>query len=135
MRLVNYEIDLRAEPSAVYHHLTDPAALLTWIAIDAVSEPAVGGQVRWVLPNGATMAGRYLELQPPHRLVFSYGWEGDLMGVPPESTVVEIDLRPTPEGCRLLLSHRLLPDDAAELHRHGWDHFLQQLAARWATAD
>ena len=42
-RLVNYEIDLRAEMAVVYHHLTDPAALLTWIAVEAVSEAAVGG--------------------------------------------------------------------------------------------
>ena len=134
MRLVDYEIDLRAEMAVVYHHLTDAAALLTWIATDAVSEPAVGGQVRWVLPNGATMAGRYLELQPPRRLVFSYGWEGDLMGVPPESTVVEIDLEPIQDGCRLILRHRLLPDDAADLHRQGWDYFLRRLAARWETS-
>jgi uncharacterized protein YndB with AHSA1/START domain len=119
----------------VYHHLTDPAALLTWIAVDAVSQPVVGGRVRWVLPNGATMSGRYLELRPPDRLVFSYGWEGDLMGVPPESTVVEIDLQPTIDGCRLVLRHRLLPEDAADLHRHGWDYFLRQLAERLSTSE
>ena len=53
------------------------------------------------------------------------------MGVPPESTVVEIDLHPTLDGCRLVLRHLLLPEDVADLHRHGWDHFLRQLAARW----
>ena len=76
------------------------------------------------------MHGRYLDLQPPRRLVFSYGWEDDLMGVPPESTLVEIDLRTHPDGTMLTLTHRLLPDQAAEQHWLGWDHFLRRLAAQ-----
>jgi uncharacterized protein YndB with AHSA1/START domain len=134
MRVVTYEILIHAPAQTVYHHLTDPAALLTWIAERAVSEPVVGGGIRWTFANRATMRGRYIELQPPHRLVFSYGWEGDLMGVPPESTVVEIDLRIHPEGTLLCLTHRLLRDSAAEQHRYGWDHFLGLLAARLAPA-
>jgi uncharacterized protein YndB with AHSA1/START domain len=128
MRVVSYELVIHAAAETVYHHLTDPAALLTWMADSAESEPVANGRIRWTLPNNATMLGRYLELQPPHRLVFSYGWEHDLMGVPPESTVVEIELRAHPEGTLLTLTHRLLPDMAAEQHRHGWDYFLQRLA-------
>jgi uncharacterized protein YndB with AHSA1/START domain len=132
MRVVSYEILIRAPAHTVYHHLTDPAALLTWIAASAESDPVVGGPIRWTLPNQATMRGRYVELRPPHRLVFSYGWEDDLMGVPPESTLVEIDLRTHPDGTLLTLTHRLLPDPAAEQHRHGWDYFLHRLATRLA---
>lgn len=86
MRVVNYEILIHAPAPTIYHHLTDPTALLTWIADSAESEPVAGGRIRWTLPNGATMHGRYLELQPPHLLVFSYGWEGDRMGVWPGSS-------------------------------------------------
>lgn len=134
MRVVHYEIVIRAPAQTVYDHLTDPAALLTWMAVSAESEPVEGGRIRWTLPNGATMLGRYIDLQPPHRLVFSYGWEGDLMGVPPESTRVEIDLRIHPNGTLLILTHRLLPDVAAEQHRYGWDYFLRRLAALLAPA-
>jgi uncharacterized protein YndB with AHSA1/START domain len=130
MRIVRYEILIHAPAQTVYHHLTDPVALLTWIAASAESEPIAGGRIRWTLPNGATMHGRYLDLQPPRRLVFSYGWEDDLMGVPPESTLVEIDLRTHPDGTMLTLTHRLLPDQAAEQHWLGWDHFLRRLAAQ-----
>jgi uncharacterized protein YndB with AHSA1/START domain len=38
------------------------------------------------------VVGRFVELVPHRRLVFTYGWEDGLMGVPPESTTVEIDL-------------------------------------------
>jgi uncharacterized protein YndB with AHSA1/START domain len=133
VRVVSYQILIHAPAHTVYHHLTDPAALLTWIADSAESDPVVGGRIRWRFANRATMLGRYVELRPPRRLVFSYGWEDDLMGVPPESTLVEIDLRPHPEGTLLILTHRLLPDPAAEQHRHGWDHFLQLLERRVGT--
>jgi uncharacterized protein YndB with AHSA1/START domain len=129
MRVVSYGIVIRASAQTVYDHLTDPAALVTWMADSAESEPVAGGGIRWTLANGATMSGRYLDVAAPHRLVFSYGWEGDLMGVPPESSRVEIDLRTHPEGTLLVLTHRLLPDEAAEQHRYGWDHFLRRLAA------
>lgn len=133
MRVVSYQILIHAPAETVYHHLTDPAALLTWIAASAESEPVAGGGIRWTLPNGATMRGRYLDLQPPHRLIFSYGWENDLMGVPPESTIVEIDLDPHAQGTMLSLSHRLLPVTATEQHKQGWDYFLRRLAGQLAN--
>jgi uncharacterized protein YndB with AHSA1/START domain len=132
MRVVSYEILVHASADIVYQYFTDPDALLSWMAESAESELIPGGGLRWTLANGATMRGRYVELQPPHRLVFTYGWEGDLMGVPPESTLVEIDLRTHSDGTLLSLTHRLLPDEAAEQHRYGWDHFLRRLVAALA---
>jgi hypothetical protein len=48
--------------------------------------------LRWVHPNGATVVGRFLELVPYRRVVFTYGWEDGRLGVAPGSTTVEIDL-------------------------------------------
>ncbi len=51
------------------------------------------------------------------------------MGVPPESTWVDIDL--DEDGRTTLhLVHRDLPPDSAELHHDGWDHFLTPFARR-----
>ncbi|HEX6332042.1 MAG TPA: SRPBCC domain-containing protein, partial [Actinomycetota bacterium] len=66
--------------------------LKRWIADDAEVDPTPGGRVRWTHENGATMVGRFVELEPPRRLVFTYGWEGNLMGLPPEASTVEIEL-------------------------------------------
>ncbi|MFN0089886.1 MAG: SRPBCC domain-containing protein [Acidimicrobiales bacterium] len=124
---------MEADPEVVYRHLVDPAELAEWIALGgALSDPVEGGALRWSFANGAVMSGRYLELDPPRRIVFTYGWEDDLRGVPPGATIVEIDLEPHPRGTRLRLTHRLLPDHAAEDHRLGWDHFLAVLAHRLA---
>jgi hypothetical protein len=56
-------------------------------------------------------------------VVFSYGWEDGRMGVPPESTVVEIDLT------EHLVHHGLPPETVAD-HQHGWAHFLGVLRDR-----
>ena len=133
MRIVTTEIVLEAEPAVVYRELTDPAALGEWIALGgAISEPVEGGAVVWTFANGAVMQGHYLELDPGRRVVFTYGWRDNLMGVPPGSTVVEIDLEPDPEGTRLRLQHRLIPDPAGDEHQPGWEHFLAILATRIA---
>jgi uncharacterized protein YndB with AHSA1/START domain len=73
------------------------------------------------------MRGHFVELDPPRRLVFTYGWDGDLMGLPPGSSTVEIDLEERPSGTTLRLSHREIPPDVVEEHRRGWIYFLARL--------
>jgi hypothetical protein len=50
------------------------------------------------------------------------------MGVPPESTTVEIDLDERDGVTHLRLVHRGLPPEAVGLHEHGWRYFLGRLA-------
>lgn len=127
MKLVSYEISIAAPASVVYRHLTTVDGLKRWIAADAVVEPTPGGRLRWTHEDGATMIGRFVELVPPHRIVFTYGWEGDLMGLPPESSTVEIDLEERAGETILRLSHRGIPPDVVEDHRRGWIYFLGRL--------
>jgi uncharacterized protein YndB with AHSA1/START domain len=127
VRLVAYEISIGAPPDVVYRHLTTVDGLKRWIAADAVVEPAPGGTVRWTHENGATMIGSFVELDPPRRLVFTYGWQDDLMGLPPGSSTVEIDLEEQEGGTVLRLSHSRIPPDAVEDHRRGWIFFLGRL--------
>ncbi len=69
MRVVSYEILIHAPADTVDHHLTDPIAVLSWIADSAESQPIVGGGIRWTLPDRSTMLGSYVELRPRH------GWD------------------------------------------------------------
>lgn len=125
---VRLEVEIAAPARVVYAHLVEPELLLDWIAVEAQVEPVVGGVVRWRHENGDTMRGRFVELVPDRRLVFSYGWEGDLMGVPPESTTVEIDLVEVEGGTRLELVHRDLPAAVAGQHQAGWMYFLERMS-------
>jgi uncharacterized protein YndB with AHSA1/START domain len=128
MRLASHEVVIDAPASVVWEHLTSAAGLVRWVGPEAVADPVPGGELRWTHPNGATVVGRFVELVPFRRLVFTYGWEDGRMGVPPESTTVEIELfSEADEVTRLRLVHRGLPPEAVEMHEQGWAYFLGRL--------
>jgi uncharacterized protein YndB with AHSA1/START domain len=124
MRLASYELIIDAPAAVVWEHLTTAAGLVRWVGPDAVAEAEPGGVVRWTHPNGATVVGRFVELVPHRRVVFSYGWEDGRMGVPPESTTVEIELAEEDGRTTLRLLHHGLPPDAVADHEQGWAYFL-----------
>jgi uncharacterized protein YndB with AHSA1/START domain len=127
VRLAQHHVVLDSPASEVYRLLTTVDGLVKWIAVDAVVDPVPGGRLQWTHENGATMVGRFVELDPPRRLVFSYGWKDDLMGVPPESTTVEIDLVEEDGRTTLSLVHKSLPSDVVDEHRRGWVFFISQM--------
>ena len=93
-------------------------------------EPRPGGLYRVEVIPGNTAVGEFVELDPPRRLVFTWGWEpGGAGTLPVGSSTVEIELVPEGGGTLLRFSHRELPNaEAAEKHAHGWDHYLERLA-------
>ena len=126
--LVDCKIDIAAPIDLVFDLLTQAEGLLEWIAVEAQSECRIGGQLRWCHENGAVMCGRYVEIDPPHRIVFTYGWESGGPDVPPESTRVTIELEETDGVTNLHLVHTQLPAAVTEEHRLGWVWFLGILA-------
>lgn len=124
MRLAAHEVTIAASIEVVWAHLTTAAGLVRWIGPDATADPVPGGPLRWTHPNGATVVGRFVELDAPRRLVFTYGWDDGRMGVGPESTTVEIDLSEQAGATVLRLVHHGLPPAAVEDHERGWAYFL-----------
>ena len=119
------ELDLPAPIEEVFRHLTDPAAMIRWMGQHAVLEPAAGGAFE-VDINGVPVRGRYLEVEPPRRVVVSWGVAGSA-DLPPGATEVEFTLTPIPAGTHLRLVHRNLPPGQAAMHGTGWNHFLARL--------
>jgi uncharacterized protein YndB with AHSA1/START domain len=118
-------VDLDAPIEEVFRHLTDPAAMIRWMGQHATLEPAPGGAFE-VDINGVPVRGHYLEIEPPRRVVVSWGVAGST-DLPPGATQVEFTLTPTTAGTRLRLIHRNLPEDQAPMHATGWQHFLGRL--------
>jgi uncharacterized protein YndB with AHSA1/START domain len=104
------------------------AGLVRWVGPAAHAEPVPGGALRWTHANGAAVIGRFVELVPHRRVVFTYGWEDGRMGVAPASTTVEIDLREDDGVTTVRLTHHGLPPAAVEDHERGWAYFLGELA-------
>ena len=73
---------------------------------------------------------------PPRRIVFTWGWEGNGIPVPPGSSIVTIELEPADGGTMVRLTHTgLQPADLQELHRAGWERYLDRLTSRAAGGD
>jgi uncharacterized protein YndB with AHSA1/START domain len=135
VKLVDKTISIAAAPSAVYALLTDAELLIEWMAPIASLDARPGGEVSWTHHNGDTVRGEFVELVPDRRVVFTYGWERIDVGVPPGSTVVEIDLRPSPAETELRLVHRGLDGPMADAHSGGWENYLSRLVSRAEGCD
>jgi len=129
MKLVDRRVFIDAAPGDVYELLTDARLLIEWLAPVADADPQKGGTITWTHLNGDTVAGTFVELIPGRRIVFTYGWDRDDVGIPPGSTTVAIDLRPRDGGTDLHLVHRGLTSEMAEAHNGGWTNYLARLTA------
>jgi len=121
------EIAIDASPETVWEFFVDPDKLVRWKGMNADLDPRPGGVYRCEVIPGHTALGEYLELNPPHRLVFTWGWENE-SAVPPGTSTIEVELTPEGDGTRLHFVHRDLPGaESVESHAHGWDHYLPRL--------
>jgi uncharacterized protein YndB with AHSA1/START domain len=126
------ELAIAASPETVWQFLIDPEKSLRWWGQTAMFDTRPGGEYRIQVIPGHAASGAFVEVDPPRRLVYTWGWEqtGDEPSpVPPGSSTVEIDLIPTAEGTTLRFLHRDLPgEESVASHSHGWDHYLERLA-------
>jgi uncharacterized protein YndB with AHSA1/START domain len=128
VKLAVQELVVRAPIERVFAMFVDPVRFVGWMADDATLDPRPGGAVRWKHPNGDVVSGRFVEVVPPNRLVFTYGWERAEVEIPPGSTTVEIRLTAQQDGStHVRLVHRGLGDLAAQAHAGGWAHYLDRM--------
>ena len=128
------EIRIGAPPESVFRFFTDPEQYVRWKGVRADLDPRKGGRYEVDVGPGTT-SGEFLEVDPPNRVVFTWGWEGNDV-VPPGSTTVEVDLIPDGDGTLLRLVHRDIPtEEDRQQHGGGWDVFLPRLAIVAAVGD
>ena len=119
-------IHVVAAPEQVFRYFCDADAMLAWMGDRATLDPVEGGAFA-VDVRGVAVRGTYLAVEPPHRVVFSWGHEGSAE-LPPDSSVVEVRLTAAGSGTRVVIEHRDLPARRAEGHGRGWRLFLGRLA-------
>jgi uncharacterized protein YndB with AHSA1/START domain len=133
--VVEYETRVRASPETVFRYFTDPARMVEWMGTEATLDPRPGGVCRVDPAGHAVMSGAFLEVDPPRRVVFTWGWENEQYATPPQSTLVEVSLVPDGEDTLVRLTHRRLKSAAVAFHRGGWGHYLPRLARAAAGDD
>jgi len=134
--LVELERRIAANPETVFLYFTDPARYRLWQGVDAELDPRPGGLFR-VHMTGRTNVfarGEFVEVEPPERLVLTWGWEylkgmpDEMESVPPGSSTVEITLTPDGDGTILRLRHSGLPSvPAGAFHNDGWTMSFERL--------
>src|SRR6476661_7312988 len=133
--LVEHEVRVAASADHVFAYFTDPAKMVRWMGTEATLDPRPGGVCR-INPSGhEAMLGEYVEVDPPRRIVFTWGWESAIFATPPQSSLVEVSLRPDRDGTIVQLVHRRLHPHAVAVHRAGWNHYLPRLALVATGAD
>jgi uncharacterized protein YndB with AHSA1/START domain len=132
---VEREVRIQASPEIVFAYFTDPIKMLRWKGVQAELDPRPGGTYRVDINGKDIVHGQYLVMEPPHRVVFTWGWEGEGHPVPPGSSTVEVTLTPDGDGTLLRLRHYDLPDGGGAGHAEGWDHFLPRLSVAATGGD
>jgi uncharacterized protein YndB with AHSA1/START domain len=128
------DVRIDADPDVVFDFLVDGDQMVRWMGVSAKLDPIPGGQFR-IDVNGRDIAiGQFLEVDRPHRVLMTWGWE-DSEVMPPGSTEVEITLVAEPAGTLLRFEHRLVPADQVAPHTEGWNYYLPRLATAAAGGD
>ncbi len=133
---IEREIHVAAPPETVFRYFVEPERMLRWMGTTVDLEPEPGGIFRIDYRGKDVASGTYREVDPPRRVVFTWGWEMPGDPVPPGASTVEVTLTPTDDGAgtHLRLVHHGLPAQAIDGHAEGWGYFLPTLAAAAAAA-
>lgn len=130
-----------AEPQAVFRAWTEPEQLKRWSSPDGVTvadvqvDLKVGGRYRIRMKTAEgkthTAIGEYREIEPPHRLVYSWDWEEESIG----ETLVTVEFRDQGGSTEVVLTHERFPNaEAKSGHEDGWTSCLDRLERLLASS-
>jgi uncharacterized protein YndB with AHSA1/START domain len=125
--VISASVRIATPPEVVFPYFTDPQLLLTWTGERADLDARPGGTFAVDFP-GTKARGSYVAVEPPHRVVFTWGIPEDA-ALPPGSSTVEVLLVADGADTIVSLTHRYLPLDREPSHREGWEQCMAALAA------
>jgi uncharacterized protein YndB with AHSA1/START domain len=126
---------IKARPEILFDLLVTADGISQWWGPDAgpvllsESDPRAGGHYRLKFRTlsgvDCETTGEFLEVTRPERVRMTWRWVGDT-----DASLIEMVLRPIPEGTALTFTQSRLPDDAtARGHEKGWNGSLDKLEA------
>jgi len=118
-------IQIDAPPEIVFAHLVTSEGMVAWMGQRAELDATPGGLFA-VDINGDQIRGTFLEIEPPRRVVVTWGIVRNDEH-PAGSSRVEFTLTACEGGTLVQLLHTELPASRAEMHARGWRHFLARL--------
>jgi uncharacterized protein YndB with AHSA1/START domain len=124
---LRYQVDrtvtIQADREIVFAFFTDSARWASWWGAGSTIDARPGGDVRIRYPDGTEASGTIVDLQPPERIVFTYGYASGRLIAPGASTVT-IQLEAADRGTRLRLTHAVADEATRDAHVQGWRYQL-----------
>ena len=118
---------IHADRDAVFRFFTDSTRWAAWWGAGSSIEARPGGQVYIRYANGVEVSGEVVEIAPPGRMVFTYGYVSG-SPIPPGASLVTIELDREPDGTRVRLSHAFSEATVRDHHVQGWRYQLSVFA-------
>jgi uncharacterized protein YndB with AHSA1/START domain len=115
------EITIAARRDTVFRYFTDTPRFAKWWGEGSSIDARPGGEVTIRFPGAGGVSGKILEIDPPARIAFSYGYAGS---DPEEFSRVDITLDEVPEGTHLHLRHAFSSAKIRDHHVQGWRYQL-----------
>ena len=136
-----------ATPDRVFAAWTDPEQFGAWFGptgmktIECELDAKVGGAWRLMgegknIPGRAqgpvrpTVSGKYLEVEPPQRLVFTWAWheKDDFSSPRGQESVVTVQFKPVGERTEMVFTQAVFKDQQSlEAHQRGWTESFDKL--------
>ncbi|HTK11207.1 MAG TPA: SRPBCC domain-containing protein [Ktedonobacteraceae bacterium] len=119
-RSLEKELFIKASPERVFRALTEKEELERWFLAKAEIDLRPGGVIRFEWAPGMFELGKILELEPPHRV--SYTWEA----LEPSPTTITFELTAENGGTRLHLIHTGIGEGG------DWDRYYNSVDGGWS---
>jgi uncharacterized protein YndB with AHSA1/START domain len=110
---------IQATPETVFRFFTDSGRWAKWWGEGSTINAQPSGKVYIRHPGGIESLGEVVEIAPPERIVFTYGFASG-KPIPPGGSRVTIRLEPSPNGTRLNLFHEFAEPGPRDEHIQGW---------------
>lgn len=114
---------IEAPRELVFRFFTDESRWAAWWGAGSKIDPRPGGKLQIHYPDGTDALGEILELAPPERIVFTYGYASGKM-IPPGGSRVTIRLEVDPRGTKLHFMHEFAEPAVRDMHVQGWRYHL-----------
>lgn len=118
---------IEAPSATVFRYFTDSARWASWWGAGSTIDARPGGRVFVKYPGGNEAAGEVIEVTPPSRIVFTYGYVSGAQ-IPVGASRVTIQLTPVARGTRLTLTHEFAEAAVRDHHIQGWRYQLSLFA-------
>jgi uncharacterized protein YndB with AHSA1/START domain len=114
---------IHAPREGVFRFLTDTPRWATWWGAGSTIDARPGGALYICYPGGVEVRGEVLEVKPPERMVFTYGY---VTGnpIPVGASRVTLRLDPHDLGTTLHLTHEFGDAAPRDEHVQGWRYQL-----------